>query len=104
MTEGEHGHSEFKVVFSYKSQLHVRNYFAVAHFLDNASLDQFLVFTAGHLVDKKPLLQLLQDYYSGCIESTSWVILPPKVHPFFCNWWSKQMRALQSVYRLGPSF
>jgi len=93
----DNGHSEFNIDFPEKFRLHVLNYFAGSLVLDKPCYTEFLDFATCNLVDKKPLLQLLQACHTGSIAHTCWAIIVPKVHPLFCNWWAKQLRTLRSA-------
>ncbi len=77
--------------------MHVLNYFAGSHVLDKSCYSDFLDFATCNLVEKKTLLQLLQTCHTGDTAQTCWVIVVPKVHPLFCNWWAKQLRTLKSA-------
>ena len=94
--DGDHSLSEFSISFPDTFRLHVLNYFAGSFTLDQPCYTELLDFNSSNLVNKKTLLQILQACHSGNIAHTCWVIILPKVHPLFCNWWAKQLRSLQS--------
>ena len=95
------GISELNLDFPDAFQIHIRNIFAGSYsVLDMYSAKSFYTdlfdFAPEGLLDKKPLMQLLNEHSIGWSDGGCWVLVIAKVPALFCNWWAQQMLALWS--------
>ena len=92
---------QFDIDFPEEFQIHIHTIFPGSRSLlntrsANAFYADLLNFEPQSLLDKKPLVQLLDEYSLGLDDGGSWALVLSKVPALFCNWWAKQMLALRS--------